>query len=67
MKQLVYITTVKDESGLRGAVCDAHTREVVAMTERIDPPHIKVALARAQELVLERAMVWHVVEEPRQP
>lgn len=64
-KRRVYITTVKD-GGLRGAVCEASSGAVLMLSERIDPPHIDVAKARAGELFREHTDVWHLIDEPQE-
>ncbi len=62
-KRHVYISTARD-AGLRGVVRDAVTGDILAMSERIDPPHVDVAKARAAELYREHADAWHLIDEP---
>ncbi len=62
-KRHVYVSTVKD-GGLRGVVRDAVTGEVLVMSEKIDPPHLDVAKARAAELFREHVDAWHLIDEP---
>lgn len=64
-KRHVYVTTMREGSALVGVVRCAVTGEVVATTHAINPPHVKVALARAAELFREHTDAWHLVSEPK--